>query len=432
MISNRTPGNSTEFRTGTIYGSLLAYFTAVGVWAIVSLGLTSAMNAETPFAAAMLFGGDGATRLQAARALEPVPKATELAAEPDSSAARASRQVAIAGLVTDPLSVEAFRQLARSAQQSGDKNYAVRLLQESFRRFFRQPDVAVQLLQDRLAKGDGKAAMTYIDAILRTRHDLVAGALPLILALEGDPAFRPTVIEAIRTKPIWRTDFLAELARSPQTEDAFWRIYTALRQTNAAATPVELKPFLFSLVARDQVDRALSIWLSTFSDSELAKLPLLYNGDFRRSINDSPFNWSTSDVSGANIQIQGDGQEGGKQTLTINFAESRHANPAVSELVALAPGRYRLNGRVKTSEFQNARGLVWRVYCGSAAKLQLGETPRILNERTGFRPFAADFVVPSAACPIQLVRLELAARTPSEHLASGAVSFEDLSIEKTR
>ena len=53
-----------------------------------------------------------------------------------------------------------------------------------------------------------------------------------------------------------------------------------------------------------------------------------------------------------------------------------------------------------------------------------------IESETG-TPFEASLTVPPAKCASQILRLELAARTPSERIASGGLWFDDLAIRET-
>jgi len=103
----------------------------------------------------------------------------------------------------------------------------------------------------------------------------------------------------------------------------------------------------------------------------------------------------------------------------------------VSQVLTLTPGKYRISGKVRMDEFRNARGMVWRVYCGAVASPEalIGETTRLQDQgNDSWRPFDSVFEVPNDRCTIQGLRLELAARIAPETLASGLVWFSQLSI----
>jgi hypothetical protein len=411
--------------------ALAAFAAAFAAWTLLALGMPTALNESAPFAAAALLGGDAETRLAIARALEP-PAAPESAIAPlDKQQAGETRATALAALAAAPLSAEAVRQIARALQQDGRTEAAIPLVRESFRRFFRQPDIDAQLLLESLKQNDFEGVVTYADAVIRTSPQFLPAMLPVLIAIGDQPASRPALIGTMRLNPPWRADFLAEYGKSPRTEDAFLDIYQALKGTPAALTPDEVRPFLFDLVNRDQADKALTIWLGTLSEETLAKLPLLYNGGFDLPVNDSPFNWYMWTPDAAAVRIAAPLDDPTNNALVVEFAGRRGAFYNVEQTLALTPGRYRVTGRFRSADFQNARGLVWRVYCGAKNARLIAESSRLTGEGVGWRSFQLAFETPTA-CPIQVLRLELAARIPAEQIATGSAWFDDLAIEKAR
>ena len=409
----------------------VAYVSAFISWLILSFGLTAALKSTSPYSALAISSGDAGAQLTGERQREPELKPGEIVAPAGREDAARIRDKALAALRAEPLNAEAFRQLGRLAQQAKDEGSAAADFSESFRRFWRQPDVAVRLLQVSVNKQDFGAIMLYADALLRMRPDLLESILPVLLAVSDQPAARPALISTIRSRPPWRSAFLYQLGRSARSETAYMQIYQALKHTDAALSPLENRSFMDSLVARDQIDLALSLWLATLPAGTLENMPLLYNGRFELPVNDAPFNWALSQPTGASVQVSQLPGEGGRQALNVEFSGQQVVFEAVEQRLALTPGRYIFSGRFMSQGFRNARGMVWRIYCSSTPGVVAAETPRLLNSNGSWAPFEASLTVPPAKCASQILRLELAARTPSERIASGGLWFDDLAIRET-
>jgi hypothetical protein len=64
-------------------------------------------------------------------------------------------------------------------------------------------------------------------------------------------------------------------------------------------------------------------------------------------------------------------------------------------------------------------------------KATLGQSKMILGSFPDWRAFEFPLIVPENGCAAQIIELKLAARTPSEKLAFGAIWFDDFSISRT-
>lgn len=420
-MQDSSPGHS-QLRLAAV-----ACLNAIAAWGMLSLGFTSALNPRLPFAAQAIYGGDPMTRLQIAQASEAKTESPIVAI--DQAAAPVTRATARMALLAEPLNGEVFRQLARTANQAGEPLVAKAYLLESFRRNFRQTDVSAQLLQASLVAADYAGAVRYSDALLRTDVALLPAVVPVLMAIGDDAKARRFIIDAIRSNPPWRSAFLDQYGKSTHNEDAYWDMFVALRNTTGALRPAEISPFLYALLERDHVDRALSIWLMSLPEAMADNMPLLFNGDFKLPTNDSPFNWALLRPAGATVGVASVPGEGDKKALRIEFADRRADIMLAQQWTALTPGRYRVSGRFKPDEFRNSRGLTWRVYCGYSAPRLEAESPRLNSERASWRTFQFEFNIPTDKCSAQLVRLELAARIPQEQLASGVAWFDNLKIE---
>ena len=96
------------------------------------------------------------------------------------------------------------------------------------------------------------------------------------------------------------------------------------------------------------------------------------------------------------------------------------------QMLALAPGNYRLNGRVRLDDLRSDRGLVWTLSCAEDGR-QLAETEP-MSGHTAWRSFSLDFAVPAEACGGQWLTLRVPARIAAEQRIGGVAWFDDLKI----
>ena len=124
----------------------------------------------------------------------------------------------------------------------------------------------------------------------------------------------------------------------------------------------------------------------------IANRGLLFNPQFRTSSAPPPFNWILSNGPAGVAEPSG---SGGLDVIYYGRADVSLA----SQLLRLAPGRYRLAMRVEGPS--RASGLAWSILCvpGEKALLQLP------LGTVGKGMIAGSFAVPASACPAQAIEL---------------------------
>ena len=402
-------------------GSLLFCF-------VLLKGLTAALNVKDPSAARFLLGGDSTTRIRLHRLAEPVASIGQPVTL-DQRDAVTSREIAIAALREEPLSFEAFRQLARSAQQGDDPRRAQVFLTEAYRRSYRDPDVALQLLSDSLRRADYPAALNQADGLIRSMPDLLNVLMPIMVAIGDQQTGKWALVELMKRNPPWRQRFLEPLGSSAKNIATFKEIYDASRSSTNPLSRAELREFIYTLIVNNDIDQALSIWYGFLPQEQLHGLKFVYNGRFELPINDVPFNWTIGRDVEASVKVEPISDKSGRNGLRVGFSGRRTEFKHFYQFLALTPGKYKLTGNFKSEDFQHARGLIWRVYCGPSATQLIGQTSN-LKDGSHWRRFDTTFEVPSDRCTAQRLQLELDARIPSEQLTSGAAWFDDIAISK--
>lgn len=401
---------------------------ALASWAIAAAGLSAALVGVAPRVAATFNPKSAETRLALAQLSEKSLLAGAPGAPLDRDASAATREVGLAALRAAPLSATAFRQLSRAAQQAGDSKLASVYLNESFRRFFRQPDVAAQLFLESIGQSDMPRTVMLLDALLRADASRLQAAFSLMASIARSDELRPMLVNRLAAKPAWRRDFLEMLGKSEADEPSMLKLFTALNATNAPMTRMETIWFGFELAKREHTDAALGLWYAYLPPAAVADLPLLYNGDFSLPTDDSPFNWVIEQPPNAMLKIVD--IENDEKALGIEFTGRRGEFAPAYQHTALVPGNYRLTGRLRADDFRNPEGLVWTIYCGWAKRSKIGQTERLFDTAGVWRTFTLDFNVPASDCSEQHLRLELPAATEARQLATGSVRFSRMAIAR--
>jgi hypothetical protein len=351
--------------------------------------------------------------------LEPVGERERLRAE--------IRALALRAIANDPLNAQAFRLLAE-ATASADQ---VRLLmQEALKRSRLEMIAAFWLLNDSYYRKDFNATIQYSDILLRTQPSLATYVLGYLCSLADIPEARPLLIAKLELGPRWRAPFFELLPYKAQNPDTSLAFMTGLRESKKPVSDSELRPYLTSLIRSDHVDLAYNAWLQFLPPSRLETLALLTNANFQTKPSGLPFDWQFEEGVNALAEIVALNKVGNEKVLHVSLSEGRIKFPEVRQLLYLAPGLYRLEGKLQGA-IAGKRGLKWQLRCLHGSRKVLGETDMLLGQTDQWRVFSLEAEVPaSKECLGQEVRLIHDARSASEELLTGEVWFNDLRLER--
>ena len=333
------------------------------------------------------------------------------------------RQLAMRAIATDPLNAEAFELLGFAANEPGQVRS---LMLEAASRSRRQSNALIWLLNDSFYRKDYEAGLGYSDLLIRTHPDLTEFVMGYLLQAAEEADGMPHVVNALAKAPSWRKEFFAVLGRTAHQTEAPLRLMLALKARGVPPSPPELAPFLDALIRKDQADIAYNAWLQFQSDDP----GLLMNGDFTKAPSGLPFDWRIASGLNAVADYVGASPSGGERWLHVSFGSGRVRFPELSQVVLLAPGRYRLEGKLRGTVVAK-RGLRWQMRCTSGSHRVLAETDMLLGETQQWRIFTLEGDVPASGdCNGQVIRLFHDSRSPSEEFISGEVWFGDLRLER--
>jgi len=340
------------------------------------------------------------------------------------------RMMAETAAARDPLNATALRILGQLADDAGDKALAERYMRASVHLSARS-SYAVYWLMAASAKANNFAdAMHYADLLLRKRPQLGRVAFPILMdAAERDPvAGQAALVALLATEPPWRPSFMRSMHQYVRDARAPLSVLSALKASSSPPSPEELNGYLNFLVARKLYEFAYYVWLQFLPADELADAAFLVNGSFEDPPSGSPFDWRIDGGQGVTIDVAHRVDTDGDHALYLELGPGRAQFYGVSQLVLLAPGRYRLSGRLQ-GDVSGRRGMQWRVTCIASGKVA-GESPMFLGSAPTWTAFDGEFEVPADNCRAQQVRLMLSARSASEELASGAIWYDAMKIAR--
>ncbi|MCL4767800.1 MAG: hypothetical protein KJZ80_16355 [Hyphomicrobiaceae bacterium] len=347
--------------------------------------------------------------------------------EADPDAPAAVRALAEQALALDPLNAQALRLLAQVAAAEGEADRVVELMQAAARRSRRETAAIHFMMRRSFEAKDYAGTLEHADTILRTAPHLARFVVPTLARIAEDEDIRHLLEQRLAANPPWRAAVLSALPGAITDARTPLNLLLSLRETASPPTAADLRGYLDFLIRNGFFELAYYVWLQFLPPEHLTSTGLLFNGSFELAPSSLPFDWVIAGGSGVAIQVApaADLETGG--ALLIEFGQGRVDFGRVQQMVLLAPGDYRVEGRFR-GELVGRRGLVWRIACVGKRPMTLGQSQMIAGQAPTWRPFEAAFTVPENDCRAQQIRLTHDARSASEQFISGAVWIADLRI----
>lgn len=254
------------------------------------------------------------------------------------------------------------------------------------------------LIEDAVERGDVDAALRHFDIALRTSKEAPALLYPVLMSAAGDPNITAKLAALLRSRPLWRDDYLTELAARGDPMTA-WRLVQA---NVGAGMPVGASATLASrLIEGGHPSEAFVIaggWPTGETSVDLAT-PSRYV---------APFDWNLTTTD----SVDAARQSGGGIVATSN---STTVQTAVSRLAALRAGRYKMSSQVKSDGPSDQLAARWTVSCLNGQILaELPVAGRGHGERT--------VVIPSD-CKFQWLRFEMTAQSDTDRAEADISAF---------
>lgn len=320
-----------------------------------------------------------------------------------------ARQAILAVARKAPLAPDPFLVEGAIAQMSSDQPRAERLFLAARARNPRSQG-ARYFLADRYLKTNRiLPGLVELGALARLSEKASQPLIPALAAYARSPGAITELRRFFKLSPATRDRTLSLLAEDAGNAPLVLALAPEPRPGAPAAD--WHGRMIQSLVATGDYAGADALWSRI---SGIANRGLLFNPQFRDSSAPPPFNWQFS--SGASGVAEPSGS-GGLDVIYYGRDEVALA----SQLLRLAPGRYRLAMRVEGPS--SGPGLAWGVSCvpGNSALLRLS------LGAIGKGQVGGAFAVPPAGCPAQA--LELRGR-PGESSGTAQLTIFDLKLDR--
>lgn len=266
-------------------------------------------------------------------------------------------------------------------------------------------------------------------ALLRSNPATAAQVFPSLLRLADNSVTRPLLQPLLNSPPDWWDDFFAFVATNSPHPETVSVLYQGRNRAGALPSLSEQSVYLEHLWKNGHWREAYLAWLGGLDELALPALGLVFNGGFDIPIIGFGFDWHIRTVRGATIELAATYGSNGPSSLHVVLAGLTERFKYVQQPLFLAPGRYRLLGRVKPDGLMPQQALRWVLLC-SGSKDHVQAATDGFSGKEDWQTFNLDFVIPKADCPIQILRLEQDSQAALIGASSGGVWFDDLAIER--
>lgn len=375
-------------------------------WLVIRTSVVDALVVRNPFAAAAVAPRHPNVQIAMARA--------EFALR-NGRVSEASQSAAEQALGRAPLAAEPFLLAGVAALASGEAARGEALLAESRRRHPRSRIVHLLLLDRDLRANRIEAAVESIATLSRLMPQAGAVLVPELARMVQQPETGASLIRVLGRNQQMKQAVLEQLARDGGDPDLIFRIAGPGRGLQEARWQGIL---MTRLIEEGDVTGAYAIWRGLVGQIGPTSFRGVYDGQFRGLRGDPPFNWQL--MSGA----AGVAALTKTSSLQVEYYGRERVDLA-SQLLMLAPGRYRLQFRAEGDAPGEGSKLAWTLACRTSGA-QLAAVP-LANISSAPRMLSGDFTVPGSGCSSQWLRLSGA---PAEFPTAQSVTISDVRVDR--
>jgi hypothetical protein len=301
----------------------------------------------------------------------------------------------------DPLDPAALADAGFLFARRGEAASADAIFTFAGERSWRDWRVQDRLLEQAIRAKRWDQVMAHADALLRTDPQgvLQPAVFRLLDAAASQSVPRAALLDRLAQRPWWRKAYLRRLvtgaAAAPKSPTDAGAILSGLAATSAPAGPDEYQPYLAGLIADDRYSEAIAAWRTLARRRDA--FDLVRDGDFAAASDGSDFTWRSASGAGVWSEIVHD-----RTGAALHVAYDGVSSPVLpGQLLVLAPGRYRLTWRERTS---GPPRLAWRVRCAGQAQA-VADAAAARPPTSAWADRAITFAIPAQACPAQWLEL---------------------------
>lgn len=268
------------------------------------------------------------------------------------------------------------------------------------------------LIEQRLRQGNYSSAFAHADTLARRREDIRPQLFKLFTTAGlNDPRSVPPLTRLLEQSPPWREDYLTELTTSSDAIPLQATLALALERTAAPMSDEEL-------------GRVYTRWMNTGRVQAVKLLrtalgrpnsrPLVQDGGFAGLSTPAPFGWHAFQTGGIDVEMMAPDDRPNDPALRVGYDGFSSAS-MIEQVTTLDPGRYGLSIGYRVEDGSPDAEVSWKVICVGTGRV-LTEVAFGRIEVSTWRQSRTRFVVPSADCPVQVLRLMSPAGDRRDHM----------------
>lgn len=329
-------------------------------------------------------------------------------------------------LLSDPLNAEYYRLLGQLYESVNRNDLAYRLMMVASDISPNEIIAHEYIFRVNLQNYLPVNALLYGDRLFSTYNEIIAYYAPAFRLIIIDPEARDKLSQILVRNPNWRFNFFSQIVPSlaDKNLDEILVLLAALNKSSAPVTNNELKYLISTLMFAGKYNLAHQAWVSLLPAGDIDKIGLVNNGGFDKATTGLTFDWEFGEGKEVRVQIDTI-YSTGNRVLNIEFGNGRITFPNVWQVMILKPGKYRVEGKYQ-GEAIGKRGLFWNVTCYRG--MMLAESEEIRGKFPDWRAFEFDVDIPQENCAAQTLYLVHGARSASEQIIRGSISFDDVKI----
>lgn len=252
---------------------------------------------------------------------------------------------------------------------------------------------------------------------------------PILLEAAEDPRARSAFKPFAESPPAWWEAFFESVASKVWDLDTVRALYAFRRESSRAPiTEPERQAYVARLKKDGIVVEAYIHWINGLTREQRGRLGLIYDGGFELEPSNWGFDWRLRSTPTTIVNRAHTYGVDGHSALHLVFKDHNKGFRGVAQALFLAPGLYRVTGKVRTDRLQTEGGLKWLVRCLQPTAKVLGESDRFLGSNE-WEEFAFELEVP-ASCVLQELLLVSAGTRAFERKTTGEVWFDRLAIRQ--
>lgn len=339
----------------------------------------------------------------------------------------AGRQAATARdiLRQRPIDGRAFRVLAEAET---DAARADGFLAIAVRRAPRDRLARAAAIDRAFARGDVAAGIEHLDALLRVTPGVRAEMLQRVALLLEHEDIRAALLARLDHQPNWR-GALVHALKAPQVpaEPAAQLLEGLARQRPLEVGEVDARIAVLTRLGRH--GEARTIWRQSLpaqaggGDADAG----LFDGGFEHPGISGGYGWRIAAQPAVDVAYDDVAPFAGGHALALGFAGRAVGNLGVEQLLALRPGRYRLDLAVENGT-EAARPFVLEIACQDGGPAPLALELPAADRAPAWQRIEGGFEIPEGACAGQVLRLRYLGRSLPERLVTGTLRLDAMQL----